>query len=202
MATKKQWLPFADAIDLAEEIVLELTPKVPLERFVEECLKEHRPDLVGFDLGSRLPVALLSAACASGKVRTRHYYARGKQVPIATESWHDVGLDFWWMGLTEDDQLNVPDLRQWFSDQFLRPRRRGRKPKVDWNGSVKRRLFELLDYHGPPDISDPKWSTQADVESAVADIVEDICGVSLSESTVREHTARLISEWWRKKAGN
>jgi hypothetical protein len=70
MATNKQWLTFSDALGLVEETVRDLMPKVPVERFVQECLKEHRPDLVGIDhLSFVLPVALLSAACASGKSR-------------------------------------------------------------------------------------------------------------------------------------
>jgi hypothetical protein len=76
--------------------------------------------------------------------------------------------------------------------------KRGRKPKVDWDGFVKPRLFKLLDYHGCPNSADPEWRHQADVEKAVA----DICGVSVAESTVREHTRRLLSEWRHKKAGN
>jgi hypothetical protein len=199
MVSKKQWLPFPDALGLAEETVLELKSKLPLERLIEECPKEYRSELAArLDLGFLIPVALLSAACASGKVRARSWYARGKYEPIPPEYWHVLDLKFWWLDLTEDEQVNVDDLRQWFIDRFLRPRRRGRKPKVDWDGNVKRRLFALLDHHGLPDISDAKWSTQADVEAAVA----DICGVPLSESTVREHTARLISEWLRKKAEN
>ena len=195
---KREWLCFPDAISLVEKTVPELRSKVPLERLIEECSKEYRSDLARIDLGFLIPVALLSAACASGKVRARSWYAPRKYEPIPPEYWNSLDLKFWWMDVGEDEEINVADLRQWFTDRFLRPRRRGRKPKVDWDGNVRRRLFELLDHHGLPDISDPKWSTQADVESAVL----DICGVPLSESTVREHTSRLISEWLRMKAGN
>jgi hypothetical protein len=201
MPTKKQWLGFPDAIGLAEEMILGLRPKVSIEQFIEQCLEEHRPQLTGIDLDSVLPEALLCAACASGQVRARSFYAPGKHEPVPPEFWHELELKWWWMqGVTEDDQINVPDLRQWFASRFLRPRRRGRKPKVDWDGRVKREVFALLDHHGLPDASDPEWSTQADIEAAVAKIVD----VTVSESTIREHTVRFITEYLRakKKAGN
>jgi hypothetical protein len=75
--------------------------------------------------------------------------------------------------------------------------KRGRNRKVDWDGVVKRQVFELLDHHGWPDRSDPEWSSQADVEATVS----TICGVPLSESTVRHYTARFMAEWKRAKAG-
>jgi hypothetical protein len=198
MATKKkEWLVFVDAIFLVEETVCELRSKVPLERLIEECPKEYRSELTTrIDLGSLIPVALLSAACASGEVRAR---SCRKHEPVPPEYWNGLDLKFWWREVgVVTKQINVADLRQWFTDRFSRARRRGRKPKVDWDGNVRRRLFELLDHHGLPDISDPEWSTQADVESAVA----GICEVPLSESTIREHTSHLISEWRRNKAGN
>jgi len=76
--------------------------------------------------------------------------------------------------------------------------RRGRKQKIDWDGFVKSRVFELLDHHGWPDPSDPEWRTQADVEAAMS----AICGEQVSESTVRLYTARFMAEWKRTKAGN
>jgi hypothetical protein len=76
--------------------------------------------------------------------------------------------------------------------------RRGRKPKADWDGTVRAFVFNLLDYNGWPEASDPKWSSQADVEREVMTRVEKECG-SISESTVREHTNRLMHEWWQKR---
>jgi hypothetical protein len=74
--------------------------------------------------------------------------------------------------------------------------KRGRNRKVDWDGVVKPQVFELLNHHGWPDPSDPEWSSQADVEAEVS----TICGVPVSESTVRHYTARFMAEWKRAKA--
>ena len=75
--------------------------------------------------------------------------------------------------------------------------KRGRIRKVDWDGVVKPQVFELLNHHGWPDPSDPEWSSQADVEAEVS----TICGVPISESTIRHYTARFMAEWKRAKAG-
>jgi hypothetical protein len=79
--------------------------------------------------------------------------------------------------------------------------RRGRKPKVDWNGAIKNFIFERLDHHGPPQLDDPEWSCQADVEKAVADHIMRTFGLSISESVVRDHTRRLMFEHQQQKAG-
>ena len=76
--------------------------------------------------------------------------------------------------------------------------KRGRKGKMDWDGVVKPKIFQLLDHHGWPDPSDPEWRSQADVEAEVS----AICGEQVSESTVRRYTARFMAEWKRAKAGN
>jgi hypothetical protein len=76
--------------------------------------------------------------------------------------------------------------------------KRGRKKKIDWDGVVKPKVFQLLDHHGWPDSSDPEWSSQASVEAQVS----AICGEQISESTVRLYTARFMAEWKRGKAGN
>ena len=76
--------------------------------------------------------------------------------------------------------------------------KRGARQKMDWDGVVKQKVFELLDHHGWPDPSDPEWRTQADVEAEVS----AICGEQVSESTVRRYTARFMAEWRRAKVGN
>jgi hypothetical protein len=76
--------------------------------------------------------------------------------------------------------------------------KRGRKKKMDWDGAVKQKVFELLDHHGWPDPSDPEWRSQADVEAEVS----AICGEEVSESTVRRYTARFMAEWRSAKDGN
>jgi len=80
-------------------------------------------------------------------------------------------------------------------------RRRGRKPKIDWDGAVKNFVFEKLDYHGEPTPDDPEWNSQAAVERAVTGFIEG-SGKSAVESLVRQHTARLIAEYKARKANN
>jgi hypothetical protein len=79
--------------------------------------------------------------------------------------------------------------------------RRGRIPKVDWDGSIKGFVFQQLDHHSWPIAGDPEWSCQADVERAVAGHIQTVYDLSVSESVVRDHTRRLMSEWQRQKAG-
>lgn len=79
--------------------------------------------------------------------------------------------------------------------------RRGRKPKVDWDGAIKNFVFEQLDYHGSPHAGDHVWSCQADVEKAVADHIMKTFDLPISESVVRDRTRRLMSEYEQKKAG-
>jgi hypothetical protein len=76
--------------------------------------------------------------------------------------------------------------------------KRGRKKKMDWDGVVKPKVFELLDHHGWPDPSDPEWGSQGDVEAQVS----AICGEQVSESTVRYYTVRFMADWKRAMAGN
>jgi hypothetical protein len=195
MAGKKSWINFDDATDLIEKIAL-LDQSQPVERLINLCSEDMREHISPFAKETLLN-ALLITACGSGEVRSRRYYAPRKHEPVPPDMWLEVYIDAPWANFcTEDIEINEADLRHWLAKQLSR--RAGRKPKVDWDGVVKRRLFELLDHHGPPDASDPEWSCQADVEAAVA----KICGVLLSESTIRSHTARLISEWQRKKARN
>jgi hypothetical protein len=195
MAGGKRWLTFDNAIDLVKKIMLDQAQ--PVERFINLCPEDVRSH-ISLNLHKiSLPVALLITACASGEVRSRSFYAPRKHEPVPPEFWQGVHIDFPWFDFgSEDMQIDEADLRHWFAKRLSR--RIGRKPKVDWDGRVKRELFKLLDHHGLPDISDPEWGTQADVEAKVA----EICAVPLSESTVREHTSRLISEWQRQKAEN
>jgi hypothetical protein len=79
--------------------------------------------------------------------------------------------------------------------------RRGRLPKVDW-GAAREFVHEKLDWHGVPRSDDPEWSCQADVERAVAKFIEERFGIPISESTVRERTAKFIAEWEAAKGAN
>jgi hypothetical protein len=76
---------------------------------------------------------------------------------------------------------------------------RGRKPKADWDGGIKDFIFQQLDYHGWPQTGDSEWNCQAQVEAAVRKFIEDKYNISLSESVIRHHTHRLMSEWRQRR---
>ena len=50
-------------------------------------------------------------------------------------------------------------------------RRIGRPPH-DWDGTIKRRVFELMDYHGPFSADDPDWNVQARLVEKIEDEFE------------------------------
>jgi hypothetical protein len=75
------------------------------------------------------------------------------------------------------------------------PGRRGRKYKYDWDGAIKKKLWDALDQNGWPSADDDgEWRTQADAEKLVAELAPDTV-----PSTVRHHTTRLMQEWKMKK---
>jgi hypothetical protein len=75
---------------------------------------------------------------------------------------------------------------------------RGAKPKSFWP-DVKKRVFEMLDYYGPPSSDDPELPNQAAVERRVADFLQER-GVTAAESTLRTHVSTYIEEWKAEKA--
>jgi hypothetical protein len=97
-------------------------------------------------------------------------------------------------------KLRPGDVEELFKASKETSGRVGRSPKLDWNGAVKRHVFELFDYHGCLSPHDPEWSIQADVERAVADFL-DKSGWEAGESTIRKHTAKFISEWKAQREG-
>jgi hypothetical protein len=93
------------------------------------------------------------------------------------------------------------EFEAWLRNKTSLPKKQGgRPPAVSWNDVVKAALFKLLDHHGLPSIDDPEWQNQAAVERAVSEIILDKYGFEVAESTVRVHTARLLTEW-RNQAG-
>lgn len=85
------------------------------------------------------------------------------------------------------------------SKEQVKPARRGRRPKVDWDGCVKPFVYEQLEYHGYPHSGDPEWGSQADVERDVLHLIENKFGTTVSESTVRSHTRKYMREWLATK---
>jgi hypothetical protein len=152
---------------------------------------------------------VLVQACAEGvTVRQRACYDDfwltipaavwcGAHYELATGELFPAGTDLFNPLTTEGEyghggngiiQFNEADLRAWLQKPV--PGKRGRPPKVDWNGDVRQRVFTWLDYHGTPDTLDPEWGTQAAVEKAVME-----SGVSAAPSTVRRYVSRFMKEW-------
>jgi hypothetical protein len=75
---------------------------------------------------------------------------------------------------------------------------RGAKPKSFWL-DVKKHVFELLDYYGPPSSDDPELPNQAAVERRVADFLQER-GLTAAESTLRTHVSAYIEDWKADKA--
>lgn len=73
-------------------------------------------------------------------------------------------------------------------------RRIGRPPH-DWDGTIKRRVFELMDYHGPFSADDPDWNVQA----RLVEKIEDEFRVSATQ--IRKYLPAMIEEWTSRKAG-
>jgi hypothetical protein len=96
-------------------------------------------------------------------------------------------------------QVRKEDVRRIWS-RFA-GRRRGRRPKVEW-GVVRDFVHTELEHHGLPQSGDLEWSCQADVERAVAKFIEKRFGISMADSTIREKTAKFITEWQAGKADN
>ena len=88
------------------------------------------------------------------------------------------------------------------NSHLARPnRRRGRRPKIEWD-RVRDFVHTKLEYHGLPQSGDPEWSCQADVERAVAEFIEKRFDIHLAVSTIRARTAKFIAEWQAGKADN
>jgi hypothetical protein len=82
------------------------------------------------------------------------------------------------------------------------PVKRGRRPKLDWEGRIKTFIFEQMAFHGALSECDPEWSCQADVERAVIKFIEDDIGTTASEERVRTYTRKFMLEWQQQKDGN
>jgi len=78
------------------------------------------------------------------------------------------------------------------------PRKRGRKPKLDWD-DIKRQTFTLFEHQGAPSAIDPEWASQADVERAIQDILARD-GIEVAESTVRKYAGQFLEAWQVQKA--
>jgi hypothetical protein len=85
-------------------------------------------------------------------------------------------------------------------DVHLWGRNRGRKPSYD-RASIRKWVFDLMDYHDEFSPDDPEWKSQADLERA---ILEKFSGRNQcpAESTVRDLIREPLAQWRAQKAGN
>jgi hypothetical protein len=76
----------------------------------------------------------------------------------------------------------------------------GRKPSYD-RASIRKWVFDLMDYHGEFSLDDPQWKSQAGLERA---IVEKFSGLKQypAESTVRDLIYEPLAQWRAQRAGN
>jgi hypothetical protein len=192
-----------------------MTERLELDDAVE-LIRSARKTSVG------AAIKLLTVACAEG-VRARQrpcYMPRGDFAPVIPAFvWRDAHLDLdtgelYPAGTSPDDPpteeggyghggngiitIDAADLRAWLRKSA--PKTRGRPPKVDWE-EIKRHVFALLDYQGAPNPIDPEWGAQAAVEKDIKESLERD-GITVAESTVREHVSRFIAEWKAEKAEN
>jgi hypothetical protein len=143
---------------------------------------------------------MLRKALAIGDIQSRRapFEQKGSEAvllgpwePVRPEQWCEASID-----LAHDlVDVYVPDFRDWLGKPKSAPKKRGRPPKVDWEGEVKQRAFAFLDYHGAPSGVDPEWGTQAALEKAIID-----SGIEAAPSTVRKYAAGYLIEWKARKA--
>jgi len=146
----------------------------------------------------------LREALASGDIQSRRApfeqqgaaaVLLGPWEQIRPEQWREASID-----LTDDlVDVYVPDFRVWLGKSKSMPKKRGRPPKLDWEGEIKRQVFALLEYYGAPNPIDPERGTQAAIEKDIKDELQRD-RITVAESTVREHVSGFISEWKAKKA--
>jgi hypothetical protein len=81
------------------------------------------------------------------------------------------------------------------------PSRRGRMPKVDWEGTVRPRLFTELDYRGDLLSGDMKWRCLADIERFIANFIDETFDESAATSTIRTYARKYLDDWRSAKSG-
>jgi hypothetical protein len=77
---------------------------------------------------------------------------------------------------------------------------RGRKPLYD-RTSIRKWVFDLMDYYDEFSLDDPEWKSQADLERAILGKFA-LSGKTPSESTVRALIRKPLAQWRAQKAGN
>ena len=79
--------------------------------------------------------------------------------------------------------------------------RRGRKASYDWTGA-RAEFDRLMEHHGDLTIDDSEWSSQADVERAIADWFSQSFDSEPVESMIRTHVAEWLKQHEADKADN
>ena len=79
--------------------------------------------------------------------------------------------------------------------------RRGRKASYDWTGA-RAEFDRLMEHHGDLMIEDSDWSSQADVERAIAQWFFKLDGNEPAVSTIRIYVTKWLTEYEADKADN
>jgi len=133
--------------------------------------------------------------------------------PVARDHWKrsngfddrlfcDGRLDPEWTHL----QVNAGDVtRKWpfsppialteLSDRREKPVGRVGRPPLDWS-RAKARTFQLMEYHGDFDTTDPEWNAQARLEEEISKLPEY---QAVAESTIRARVREFLEEWRGRK---
>jgi len=155
---------------------------------------------------------LIKACAESVPTRERPCWASralgGRMIPAT--KWRDAHLDIetgelfpagsmeaYGEGVNGIIEIAEDDLREYL--RKAPPRKRGRKPKVEWKGDIKQQIFALFEHQGVPNAADPEWRTQADVERTILDILAKR-EIEVAESTAREYARQFLEEWQVQKA--
>jgi hypothetical protein len=77
---------------------------------------------------------------------------------------------------------------------------RGRKPSFD-RASIRKWVFDLMDYHDEFSLDDPQWKAQADLERAILEKFSERNQYP-AESTVRYLIRKPLAQWRASKARN
>jgi hypothetical protein len=82
-----------------------------------------------------------------------------------------------------------------------KPRQKpGPKPDFDWE-MIGAKCYDLMDYHGEFDTSDPEWDCQARLEEALMKFCQDTWKREPGPSTLRERLPAWLSTWRERKIG-
>ncbi len=133
----------------------------------------------------------------------RQHQISSHPTPAEFIAWSEgVGFPFDAKWLEAIGEPRVDD--DWTSQSqrpIKRTGRRGRKASYDWTGA-RAEFDRLMEHHGDLMIEDSDWSSQADVERAIAQWFFKLDGNEPAVSTIRIYVTKWLTEYEADKADN